>query len=220
MPVRSDDTVLSAAPSQQAALGAMVQVCRWNTFISSLSFPPLREVDRAAIGRIAEVWGMIGEALWSNPRPLFTSLNFYKSYLADIGLDQILPALDRLFSSNQRALAPVSLSFEECELTARGVSNILSLLGSDSVSLSSLQQLSVGRNPWVVHGDTGPHIDRLVTVLKKASLLRMLNVESSLGVFPMAALSEALCASACPLAAIKLAGSPVPPPLVRATGRS
>jgi hypothetical protein len=206
--------VLSAAAGQQEALTAMVQVCRWNTFISSLSFPPLLEVDKAAIGRIAEVWAMIGEALWSNPRPLFTSLNFYKSYLGDVGLDQMLPALDRLFSSNQRALAPVALSFEECELTARGVANILGLLSSDFVSLNSLQQLSIGRNPWVSQGDAGLHVDRLVSVLRKASLLRVLNVESSVGGYPMAVLSEALCASACPLMVIKLAGSPVPPQLV------
>jgi len=65
---------------------------------------------------------MIGEAVWSNLRPMFTSLNFYKSYLVDIGLDQILPALVRLFSSTQRALTPVAISFEECKLmTARGV---------------------------------------------------------------------------------------------------
>jgi hypothetical protein len=50
--------------------------------------------------------------------------------------------------------------------------------------------------------------------MKKASFLRMLNVESALGVYPMTVLSEVLCTSSCPLAVIKLAGSPVSPSLV------
>jgi len=46
---------LSPATSHQVALAAMAHVCRWNTYISSLSFPPLLDVDRAAIGCIAEL---------------------------------------------------------------------------------------------------------------------------------------------------------------------
>jgi len=46
---------LPPATSHQVALAAMAHVCRWNTYISSLSFPPLLDVDRAAIGCIAEL---------------------------------------------------------------------------------------------------------------------------------------------------------------------
>ena len=68
----------------------------------------------------------------------------------------------------------------------RVMCNVLSLLTSDFVSLNLLQQLSIGHNPWLSQGDAGPHEDRLATLLKKASLLRVLNVESSVGVYPMA----------------------------------
>ena len=210
-------TALTSVQDLKAALLAVLEVCRWNTVLSALSFPPIAPEGRKALvssveaGKVAELWAMIGTAIWSNPRPLFTSLIFNGSYLGDLGVNQLLPALSRLYFSSQRALAPVAICLDDCGLSPRGTADLLALLCSNEVALASLQELSLGGNPWLDPRDNGRVVTVLLQLIMKATALRFLNVESTSAVLPMASFAEVLCNSPCPFEIIKLAGSAVPP---------
>ena len=145
-----EHSALTDADMHAQALEAMVPVCRWNHHLSAIAFPPLsNRVDKATdLGRgssgVAAVWAKIGYALWSNPRPLFHSLDFRQSRLHDTGLDMVLPALGRLFGSRGRlpgrgagsgeraeggrGLLPLRLCLDSCGITASGVEALCKLL--------------------------------------------------------------------------------------------
>lgn len=208
------DCALMSVEEQRDAILAMVEVCRWNIYLTSLQFPPLCISLTKGGTRYVELWAQVGEAIWSNPRPLFTSLDFSGCGLGDFAMSQLLPALTRLFSSQQHGLAPVALLFSDCALSENGVASILHMMsGQDAptgntISLRSLQRLSFGGNPW--NGAADVALQGLLNVLRQASGLRYLDLESSVIIVPVMDLSRVLVESSCPLRVLKLAGSAVP----------
>lgn len=209
--------VLTTIEGQKQALAAMVDVCRYNTYLNTIAFPPINTSGTHPQSDI-EAWAAIGAALWSNPRPLFTGLDFYKSNLGNSGVLQVLPAMERLFGASQRAIPPVCLRFDHNGLNNASVEYLCRFLLGEAVptagilispmgavQLDWLQELSFGCNPWC-NGQTV--IVKVLEIIQKCTLLKVLNLESSSGTFPVTMLYLTLEKQTppCPLSVLKLAG--------------
>ena len=202
-----DRTSLPTVNAQLASLEAMVDVCRQNCTLASISFPYCDVPDTAP--KITEAWLNMGKALISNPKPRFTSIDVRGGNMGDAGLIALLPGLVRLFHPTQGlGLRPVSLRFDNNNLSAAAVWELCTKL-LHHCDLSDLQELSLGANPWT---DTTQHdaASAVVRVVKSAPALRVLNVQSKFRSFPqLPALQAALVESACPLETLAVGGSPL-----------
>ena len=202
-----DRTCMANLGGQLTALEAMVDVCRHNGSLTSISFPYCNVPATAP--KITEAWLNMGKALISNPKPRFTSIDVRGGNMGDAGLIALLPGLVRLFHPTQGlGLRPVSLRFDNNNLSAAAVWELCTKL-LHHCDLSDLQELSLGANPWT---DTTQHdaVSAVVRVVKSAPALRVLNVQSKFRSFPqLPALQAALVESACPLETLAVGGSPL-----------
>jgi hypothetical protein len=192
--------------SEDDILTLFADVCRTNTTLLSISFPP-RAVDATPIlprtGKY-QLWARIGDALLSNPRPLFSSIDFTNCHLGDEGVRALLPGLARLFS-HRNTLA--SLKFNGNNLSAIGIAMICeSLLASDSSSpFFHLTELSFGGNPWCANPNTIP-VQLLNAVVRLSPHLQTLDLEATDGVFPIQLMKFDLLGSSCPLVDLAVGG--------------
>ena len=195
---------------QLEILRAMVGVCQYNTHLCSISFPFCSNTTPAQpglAGQLASVWRNVGQALCANSRPLFTSLDFSGACMGDAGVEGVMPGLVKLFSSKPTGLGlrPVSLKFGQNALTPAGVTQICSFLSSVA-ELDSLSTLSFEGNPWC----SSSSVDAVVAVVRKASALKVLNVEvEGANADAVGVLLQALVKTACPLEEVNLAGGAV-----------
>jgi hypothetical protein len=208
--------------SEETILGLMADVCRCNTTLISISFPP-RAKDAPPVRPNtpqSQAWTKIGEAMAMNPSPLFTSLDFSNCHLGDDGIRAILPGLKRIFSMRN---VIASLKFNNNNLSGVGVALICDALleGNFSAPFSSLSELSFGDNPWCGVPAQVP-MQQLSLIVRLSPQLRKLNVGSSDDLFPIHLLMNDLIGSGCPLSELVLGGSPLaqagvrfpsPPPL-------
>jgi hypothetical protein len=190
-------------------LGLMADVCRCNTTMISLSFPP-RAPSAPPVGPNTsqyQLWAKIGEALATNPNPLFSSLDFSNCHLGDDGIRAILPGLKRLFSMRN---VISSLKFNNNNLSGLGVAMICDALleGNFSAPFSSLSELSFGDNPWCGLPNQVP-MQQLSVIIRLSPQLQKLNVGSSDGLFSIHLLANDLIGSCCPLSELVLGGSPL-----------
>ena len=198
-------------PSQSEAsiLDLMADVCRCNTTLISISFPP-RAPDALPIRQGTpqyESWTKIGECLAMNPSPLFSSLDFSNCRLGDDGVRAILSGLKRIFSLRNII---TSLRFNNNGLSGLGVAMICDALleGNLSAPFSSLSEFSVGGNPWCGLPNQIP-VKQLGLIVSLSPRLQKLDVGSSDGLFPIPLLVHDLISSVCPLRELVLGGSPL-----------
>jgi hypothetical protein len=197
--------------SEDEILSLFAEVCRSNTTLLSLSFPP-RAADASPIVPKTNkyvLYTQISDALLSNPRPLFSSFDFTNCRLGDEGVCALLPGLTRLFS---RRNTLTSLKFAGNNLSARGVALICeALLGGDSSSpFFHLTELSFGGNPWCADPNAIP-VQHLNTIIRISPHLERLNLEATDGVFPIQFMKFDLIGSGCPLVDLTVGGFQLPP---------
>lgn len=192
---------LSGETAHLAVLREMIPLCRFNTCLMAIAFPPIAIPGGSVSLTYLDLYNQIGQALVSNQRPLFSSFDFSKCNINDKLLHSLLPGLSRLFVNLM--IPPVSLKFNNNFLTSTGVSSICRMLLASP--LVRLMELSFGGNPWC----HAPDIQSLEAIIKNASSLCILNVESTQNNFPIQILRNVLTFSVCPLRELYVAGTPV-----------
>jgi hypothetical protein len=170
-------------------------VLRHNTSLTSIAFPRYRDPQ-------CNLWREMSDALAANPFPLFTSIEASECNLSDQDMTVLMPVLLRLFDKTHRGLSPVAVKLEDNALTEASVRDLCSNL-QKTADLSRLHVLSFAGNTWA----TASSCEALLTLLRSATALRVLNVMSGGHAFPLTKqLAAVLTESPCPLEEFHIGG--------------
>jgi hypothetical protein len=187
--------VIGPRHNPRDALLSMAEVLRHNTSLTSIAFPRYRDPQ-------CNLWREMTDALAANPFPLFTSIDASECNLSDQDMTVFMSVLLRLFDKSHRGLSPVALKFEDNALTEASVRDLCSNL-QKTADLSRLQVLSFAGNTWA----TASSCEALLTLLRSATALRVLNVMSGGHAFPLTKqLAAVLTESPCPLEEFRIGG--------------